>query len=124
MNITPTEKELQFIAAYFECARFTDLDNESEEAAKGLPFCKTWEREQVIECLAFLVYAKPYLSDYGKGSYYDPYSQAGHDFWLSRNGHGTGFFDKDSYYSEPVRNWLQRKAEQFAEVWPFYDDLQ
>ncbi len=112
MNITPTKKELQFIAAYFECARFTD---ESED--NGLPFCETWEREQVIQCLAFLVYASAYLSD-------EVYSQAGHDFWLSRNGHGTGFFDRDSsYYSEPVRDWLQRKAEQFEESWPFYDDL-
>ena len=118
LSITPTKKELQFIAAYFECARFTD---ESEE--NGLPFCETWEREQVIECLAFLVYASAYLSDYGRDSYYDAYAQAGHDFWLSRNGHGTGFFDRDSYHSEPVRDWLQRKAEQFAEVRPFYDDL-
>lgn len=120
MNITPTKKELQFISAYFECARFTDLDNESEEAAKGLPFCETWEREQVIECLSFLVYAAPYLSD-------DAYTQAGHDFWLSRNGHGTGFFDsygRENYYSEPARNYLQRKAEQFGETLPFYDDLQ
>ena len=118
MNITPTKKEMQFISAYFECAEFTDLDNESEAAAKGLPFCEAWKREQVIECLSFLVYAAPYLSD-------DAYTQAGHDFWLSRNRHGTGFFDRDSnYYSEPARNYLQRKAEKFAEVWPFYDDIQ
>ncbi len=107
--ITPTKKEQQFIAAYFECVRFTE-ENSTD-------FCEVWEREQTIECLAFMVYAECYLSD-------DAIEQAGHDFWLSRNGHGTGFWDRDSsYYGDHVRDWLQRKAEQFGETDALYDEI-
>ena len=63
--ITPTKKEKRFIAAYFECVQFTE-DNSTD-------FCEVWEREQIIECLAFMVYAECYLSD-------DAIAQAGHDF--------------------------------------------
>ena len=37
-------------------------------------------------------------------------AQAGHDFWLSRNGHGAGFFDRD--VSQELRDRLQQKAIQ------------
>ena len=107
--IESNRKDTKFINAYFECVAFTE-GNERE-------FCVVWEREQIIECMAFMVYAECYLSD-------DNIEQAGHDFWLSRNGHGTGFWDRDStYYSEHVRDWLQRKAEQFGESDVYYEDM-
>ena len=88
MIIKLNKKEQKFIAAYFECVRFTEFTEDSQT-----DFCEVWEREQIIECLAFFVYAECYLSD-------ESISQAGHDFWLSRNGHGTGFWDRDaSYYA-------------------------
>ena len=100
--ITPTKKEQRFIDAYFECVRFTE-ENSTD-------FCEVWEREQTIECLAFMVYAESYLSD-------GAIVQAGHDFWLARNGHGTGFWDRDSScYGHYVREWLQSYAEQFGET--------
>ena len=39
-------------------------------------------------------------------------AQAGHDFWLSRNGHGAGFFDREA--SHEVLDALQEKAEAFG----------
>lgn len=45
--------------------------------------------------------------------------QGGHDFWLSRNGHGAGFFDRDSL-PEDVRERLQQAAQQWGE---FYLDV-
>jgi len=109
MTIEIGKKEKQFINAYFECVRFTE-DNDTE-------FCEVWEREQIIECLAFFVYAECYLSD-------KSITQAGHDFWLSRNGHGTGFWDRDSsYYADHVRDWLQRKSEQFGESDVLYNEF-
>ena len=107
--ITPTKKEQKFIDAYFECVRFTE-ENSTD-------FCEIWEREQIIECLAFMVYAECYLSD-------DEIEQAGHDFWQSRNGPGTGFWDRDStYYSDHVRDWLQRKAAQFGETDTLFEEI-
>ena len=39
---------------------------------------------------------------------------AGHDFWLSRNGHGAGFFDRE--VNRELRDRLQAAARGFGEV--------
>lgn len=41
-------------------------------------------------------------------------TRAGFCFWLSRNGHGSGFFDESSL-SETVRDHLQANARAFGE---------
>lgn len=40
-------------------------------------------------------------------------AQAGHDFWLTRNGHGCGFWDGD--WPEPQATQLTSAAETFGE---------
>ncbi len=42
------------------------------------------------DCEAFLEKAKPLLDGINF-----PLDQAGHDFWLTRNRHGVGFWDRD-----------------------------
>jgi hypothetical protein len=42
------------------------------------------------------------------------YQQAGHDFWLTRNGHGCGFWDGD--WPEPAATRLTVAAEAYGEV--------
>lgn len=43
--------------------------------------------------------------------------QAGHDFWLTRQGHGAGFFDReDDVYGKGVQDHLQEKAKEYKEV--------
>ena len=109
MIITLTPKERRFVGAYFEALHFT-------EDSAGRELCEVFEREQTIECLAFLVSMECYLND-------SNLEQAGHDFWFSRNGHGTGFWDRDhTYYTPAVRDWLQRKAETFGEIDALYND--
>ena len=52
-----------------------------------------------------------YLDDEGKKPYevgHDP----GHNFWLSRNGHGSGFFDEGT----PEANQLQEIAREYGPV--------
>lgn len=39
-------------------------------------------------------------------------SQAGHDFWLTRNGHGAGFWDGD--YPEPQASRLTASSKTFG----------
>lgn len=38
---------------------------------------------------------------------------AGHDFWLTRNGHGAGFWDGD--WKEPAATILDKATEAFGE---------
>lgn len=47
------------------------------------------------------------------------YEQAGHDFWLSRNGHGAGFFDGDYAGNERL---LQKAARLYGSVSAYYDE--
>ena len=39
---------------------------------------------------------------------------AGHDFWLTRNGHGAGFWDGD--WKEPAASKLDAASHAFGEV--------
>jgi hypothetical protein len=39
---------------------------------------------------------------------------AGHDFWLTRNGHGAGFWDGD--WEEPTATTLTNASKKFGEV--------
>jgi len=41
---------------------------------------------------------------------YEP-EKVGHDFWLSRNGHGSGFFDAE-YLNEDLATWWQKLAQK------------
>jgi hypothetical protein len=45
--------------------------------------------------------------------YVDP-EQAGHDFWLTRNGHGTGFWDRD--YPEDAPEGIGDKLSEIAQT--------
>jgi hypothetical protein len=45
---------------------------------------------------------------------------AGHDFWLTRNGHGAGFWDGD--LSEDVGNALTEAAKKFGECHLYVGD--
>jgi len=109
LTITPNAKEARFISAYLAAIDFTqgydtvgtDLDED----------CK---REAIIDALAFYSRAYAYLSD-------DVIEQAGHDFWLSRNGHGTGFWDRapEEYGGEYNAKMLQKWAEGFGEYHAF-----
>lgn len=50
----------------------------------------------------------------------DADERAAFHFWLTRNGHGAGFWDGD--WSEAVEDKLTKLAESFGEVWPYVGD--
>lgn len=45
--------------------------------------------------------------------------QIGHDFWLTRNGHGAGFWDRGL---GEVGEKLTAACKAFGEVWPYVGD--
>lgn len=49
---------------------------------------------------------------------YGTEEQAGHDFWLTRNGHAAGFWDRHSsvYGSEEIRDNLNVLAQNFRTI--------
>ena len=68
----------EFINAYFEAALWA-------EGLEGETFSQETEKTMVKDCKQFFAIAEPMIA--GR------YTQAGHDFWLTRNGHGAGFWE-------------------------------
>ncbi len=59
-------------------------------------------------CASFMELAGPLLDNWDA-------DQAGHDFWLSRNGHGVGFFDRSEIADKETRDALQNICRRFGE---------
>jgi hypothetical protein len=49
-------------------------------------------------------------------------SKSGHNFWLSRNGHGAGFFDDEALYGDDEADILQEKSHEYGEVYLYVGD--
>ena len=45
---------------------------------------------------------------------------AGHDLWLTRQGHGCGFWDGD--WPDDVGEYLTKRAKALGECWPYKGD--
>lgn len=83
-----------FLAAYIECALWSSTDNADESGGESLDAnyseddltlgCRNAMR---ADCASFVQAAGPDLAGL------DP-ERCGHDFWLTRNGHGAGFWDR------------------------------
>lgn len=75
------------------------------------------------ECLSFWRRFGPYVNAATCKRYIgrdSPAAQAGHDFWLTRNGHGAGFWDGD--WSEPYGDILTRGAKCYGEFDTYLGD--
>jgi len=113
MHIALTDREKAFFIAYLEAIRFTET-GDSEQPEYGAVFDQDFFRESMIDCLAFYSRNECYLSD-------DNREQAGHDFWLTRNGHGTGFWDKPEIYGEHNAKRFTKIAESFGEAHALFE---
>lgn len=91
----------EFAQAYVEAMFFTDAscgdDGDLEHATVADLAPETWDRLWK-DCAAFEFAANEWLQKaYGRktntGHIYSE-ARAGHDFWLTRNGHGAGFWDR------------------------------
>lgn len=95
---------------------FQDMDLDTfapETLAQIVADCAKFQGEQsdVIE-----------TAECSRGSgEYTKLEQAGHDFWLTRNGHGAGFWDGD--WTEPAATLLTDAAKKFGEYNLYLGDL-
>jgi len=96
-----------FIRAYLEAALWSSVDDDGEPLDDGRDYSdySTETIDATIkECGRFI--------ELYKGMFNDNYCQAGHDFWLTRNGHGAGFWDHPEVYGAA-------NAEKLTEVCGF-----
>lgn len=81
---------------YIECALWSSTDNADDSG--GAPLDKNYGPEDIAhetlmqmkrDCEGFQDDNAELLAESGLSD-----GQAGHDFWLTRNGHGAGFWDR------------------------------
>lgn len=94
--MTPTTAIDEFFTAYLEAALFSTGDDDDQ------PLDKNYTRDSIepetleilrAHCLSFLARALPFIEN--EDGVTNRIQQAGHDFWLTSQGHGCGFWDGD-----------------------------
>lgn len=101
-------------SAYIEAMDFTDLDDPDRDEFHGRRLApQTLDRIRAA-CIIFIAKARPILDDAGVSP-----EQAGHDFWLTRNGHGAGFWVRNLGEAGDA---LTAIAHSFGESTPYVGD--
>lgn len=116
----------KFFAAYVQTALWSSNDNADESG--GEPFDFNYTESDIapatleamkadcakfLDCWGKLIEAAVATGDVKCGPDFDVDERAGHDFWLTRNGHGAGFWDGD--WPEPFADQLTYAAKTFGE---------
>lgn len=125
--MTPADFK-SFLDGYIVCALWSSSDTDDEKGGDSL-YGKYDATDLAIDTLAEMTadcerFAAENAEDlasaiaaYGKE---DSAGYAGHDFWLTRNGHGAGFWDGD--LPEELGERLTKAAEAFGEVNLYVED--
>lgn len=111
----------EFITAYLEAALWSSSSGEHEnfddfEFEDIHPKCLA---QAIADCESFKAQAGDLILDEDNYAGSRPsqtmLEQAGHDFWLTRNHHGVGFWE-DGDWADSVRDPLTKLAHSFREV--------
>lgn len=111
-----------FTQGYIEAAMWTMTDDDGGSLDRlGLQDVHPETiRKAITDCVAFQQAHRATL-DRATEETGRPDSYHGHDFWLTRNHHGTGFWDRG--YSEDVAKVLSDASQGFGECdWYLGDD--
>lgn len=92
--------------AYLEAVAFTEF-GEPGEPPKDAQFSALARAQAYIECRDFLQANEDLIN---KGNC----ESAAHDLWLTRNGHGTGFFDRPEKWGVQGSDILTRCAKSMG----------
>lgn len=101
----------QFHQAYLDAIEFTDASIEGEDEAAGADWSDQMLAQCRADCAAFYEGNAALWADL---SDYDD-AQAGHDFWLTRNHHGAGFWDRAPLEDGGLGERLADAAYQFGD---------
>ena len=91
----------EFFNGYVDCALWSSTDDSEDSGGEPLDanygksdIDKKALRDWKKDCVAFMRWEKSdlkkFMDETGVG-----WGSCGHDFWLTRNGHGAGFWDGD-----------------------------
>ena len=116
MNDSKTEFE-KFFRACLEALYFTDTSVSPEDS--DIPFDSELAEETKehlrADCLSFWRRFGCYVEAAGGSGF-----AAGRAFWLTRNGHGAGFWDGD--WDEPYDHILTEGSKMYGEIQTYLGD--
>lgn len=110
-----------FTGAYIECALWSTNDNSDEQG--GDPLDENYSIEDiatetfegmVADCKKFQEENADDITDGPDLSQCTTEEQSGHDFWLTRNHHGAGFWDGD--WPKEAGDRLTQACKVYGEV--------
>lgn len=122
MNTAPQNNLDWFTRAYIACALWSSNDNSTEQG--GEPFDANYSPDDIApetlariaeDCAAFQADNESDLSLSGLAS-----ERAGHNFWLNRNGHGSGFWDEYNGKDAALRACFVRLSDA-SKAWGSFD---
>lgn len=87
----------------------TDLDGNDLESLEDFDFSDEAEKIAKIDCLYFVSIAHPWFDNLTA-------EQIGHDFWLTREGHGTGFWDRGFKYGDVLTSICKKVGTRDAYI--------
>lgn len=97
------------LTGYLECAEWAD----KPEASRAR-FTKSAIDTARQDCAEFIAACGPLFFQAINRPGYDA-QRFGHDFWLTRCGHGAGFWDRNELAEKAIQNWqaLDRNGKQY-----------
>jgi len=107
------QTDCEFLDEKFDITDFDDNANQTIET----------------DCVKFIESNHDDLVEYADNVSYNSeeclsaYEVAGHDFWLTRNGHGAGFWDRNGI-DDDLGNRLTDSCKDFGECWIYVNDDQ
>lgn len=108
-----TEQLDVFTHHYIEAALWSSTDNADDSG--GEPLDANYDIDDIEQtALAKMIEdCRQFQADHAD-LIGDRLERAGHDFWLTRNGHGAGFWDGD--WPEPAATVLTESSQAWGEV--------
>lgn len=103
-----------FVKAYVEAIYFTECGPDGPFDSSMLLAPEAWA-EVFNDCNKFVQENEAALED-ATGRHGYGWAQAGHDFWLTRNGHGAGFWDRTPLKMSDLGEFLTEKAKEWGQV--------
>lgn len=101
----------EFTTAYIACALWSSTDNSRDDG--GDPLDQNYGPEDIAPSTLRVMQTDCREFHENYQHLFDDDAQAGHDFWLTRNGHGAGFWDGD--WPEPAATVLTNGSKWFGE---------
>lgn len=111
----------RFARAYVECALWSSTEDDGaplDDRFYVSDFAPEALERAAADCAAFQAASAADL-DLFYGEYGYDLEQAGHDFWLTRNGHGAGFWDRGT---GDVGERLTEACRPFGECYVYVSD--